>query len=293
MLDPADLALTELTPPAAPAAPVVADTGHLARTFGAVIGDHWCFAERAFGGYTAALGVAAALAATDREHVASASVLFLEPGRPGPIRLTVVPLRVGRTAAAVRVQARQGERTVLEATLWLADAWGPSAPATDASRPAIGPEGADDLDWLIEVWTMLAFGERRAIDYPTGFASFARGRPHAELWVRADLAAAPAPAPPPHPQVVDILHLDAHLFDAPGMITGFTSPDDPASGTSMISLDLTVAWQPGASTEPATAWRRLTCDGSVTHGGVTSYGSLTTVDGRRLATATSQGLARH
>jgi hypothetical protein len=49
VLDPADLALTELTPPAAPAAPVVADTGHLARTFGAVIGDHWCFAERAFG----------------------------------------------------------------------------------------------------------------------------------------------------------------------------------------------------------------------------------------------------
>lgn len=297
MLDPSDLVLTAVAPAEAPGAPPVDDVAPPA-TFGRVVGDHWCFAERAFGGYTAALSVAAALAATGRGHVASAAIMFLEPGRPGPARFTVHPLRTGRSAEAVRVVARQGERTVLEASLWLADAWR----ADPGSRPAVppppdpahaddpGPDDAADLAWLLDVWTMLHFAERRAIDYPTGFTSFARGVPRAALWVRADLD--PAADDPPHPQVVDVLHLDAHLFDAPGMVTGFTSPDDPTTGTSMISLDLAVAWQPGASARPATDWRRLDTHGSVGEGGVTSWGSLTDVDGRRLATATSQGLAR-
>jgi hypothetical protein len=91
--------------------------------------------------------------------------------------------------------------------------------------------------------------------------------------------------PLPHPQQADVLHLDAHLFDAPGQVTGFAEND-------LLSLDLNVAWRPGAHLVPSTAWRLLHCRGSVADRGVTASAVLRGPDRAVLAEATSQGLLR-
>jgi hypothetical protein len=140
---------------------------------------------------------------------------------------------------------------------------------------------------------MLGFAERRGIVYPTGFDTF-RGRPpEVALWARVVPDPAPGATRLAAAQLADVLHLDAHLFDAPGQVTGFGDPAVPdGGGVSMLSLDLTIAWQPGSADLPAEAWRLLEARGSVAPKGVTSYGSVRREDGALVAMATSQGLVR-
>jgi acyl-CoA thioesterase len=274
------------------------------------IGQRWCFDGRAFGGFTASLALAAIVRHTGRPVITSANVGFLEPGAPGPAAIEVVTLRAGRTAAIARATISQEDRPVLTATAWLADAWiqpaevpaaPPFAPALDpadgsrSTAPLVPPGQAVPLDWLVEAWPMLGFAERRGVDYPDSFLRFRDRAPAVALWMRLvheDGADAPTTSAW-HSQLADVLHLDAHLFDAPGQITGFVDPAVPdAGGVSMLSLDLSIAWQPGAAAVPADAWRLLEARGSVVDRGVTSYGSLRAEDGSLIAMATSQGLIR-
>ena len=251
--------------------------------------EHWCFDGRAFGGYTSALALAAVFAHSGRAAAASLSVTFVEGGVPGPLEIAVRTIRGGRTAAAIEATVSQHGRTILIASSWLADGWlGP--PAVDApvpfgryGVPLPDPESGSCLDWIGQTYPSLRFAHRRGVDYPRGLAEFADRRPQVALWVSVDSGDGHDPLK--HPQIADVLHADAHLFDAPGKVSGFVD-------AWLLSLDLNLVWQPGAHLRPSTAWRLLEAGGSVGDGGVTAYGSLRGHDGALVAVLTSQGLIR-
>lgn len=264
-------------------------TGEQTSRFTRELGEHWCFDGRAFGGYTSALALAAVFAHSGRPAAASLSVTFADAGVPGPLQLDARTIRGGRTAAAIEVTITQNGRTILIASSWLADGWlGP--PSVDApvpfgryDVPLPDPSQGAPLEWLAEEYPSLRFAHRRGIDYPRGLAEFADSRPEIALWVAIDSDGAADPLA--HPQIADVLHADAHLFDAPGKVSGFVD-------ASLLSLDLNLVWQPGAHLLPATEWRLLEAGGSVGSGGVTAYGSLRGRDGSLVAVLTSQGLIR-
>lgn len=256
--------------------------------------DRWTFDGRAFGGFTSALALASMFEHTGRDVAASLSVTFLEPGAEGSLVVEVETLRSGRTAAAVAATVRQDGRPILTANAWLADGWleQPDATVTEVlSRyggerpPPPPPVESASLEWLHPEWPALQFAERRGIDYPTSWATFARGRPEVALWLRVQEGDHDGD-PLAHPQLGDVLHADAHLFDAPGQVTGFED-------ALLLSLDLNIAWQPGAHEIPSTDWRLYEGRGSVAAGGVTAVGTLRSEAGALLAVTTSQGLLRH
>lgn len=255
--------------------------------------EHWCFDGRAFGGYTSALALAAVFAHTGRPAAASLSVTFVEAGVPGPLELLARTIRGGRIAEAVEVTISQAGRTILIASSWLADGWlGP--PSVDApvpferygtaASPLPDPVDGTALDWLRDEWAPLRFAQRRGVDYPDSLTGFHRGRPEVALWVTVDNGQADHD-PLGHPQIGDVLHADAHLFDSPGQVTGFVE-------AWLLSLDLSIIWQPGAHLVPSTKWRLFEGRGSVATSAVSAYGSLRADDGSLLAVLTSQGLVR-
>lgn len=252
--------------------------------------EHWCFDGRAFGGYTSALALAAMFSHSARPAAASLSVTFVDAGAPGPLGLDVRTIRGGRTAVAVEATLRQRGRTILLANSWFADGWvGP--PSVDAPVPFVrydtplpDPSTMPSLAWIAEEYPSLRFARRRGVDYPAGVDQFADRRPEVALWVSTDPGDL-TEDPLVHPQVADVLHADAHLFDAPGKVCGFVD-------AWLLSLDLSLVWQPGAHLVPTTEWRLLEARGSVASGSVTAYGSLRGSDGSLLAVLTSQGLIR-
>ena len=254
--------------------------------------EQWCFDGRAFGGYTSALALAAVFAHSARTAAASLSVTFVESGVPGPLEIEARTIRGGRTAAAIEATVSQHGRPILIASSWLADGWlGP--PAVDAPVPfdrygtstaaLPDPESGTPLEWIGQTYPSLRFAHRRGVDYPRGLTEFQDRRPQVALWVSVDSGNGPDPLE--HPQIADVLHADAHLFDAPGKVSGFVD-------AWLLSLDLNLVWQPGAHLRPSTAWRLLEAGGSVGNGGVTAYGSLRGLDGALVAVLTSQGLMR-
>jgi hypothetical protein len=254
--------------------------------------EHWCFDGRAFGGYTSALALAAVFAHSGRPAAASLSVTFVEGGVPGPLEFEVHTVRGGRVAQAVEARITQGGRTILIASSWLADGW-LEPPSVDApipfqrygiASPLPDPAEGTDLEWLRSQWPPLRFAHRRGIDYPTGWDKVPEARPEVALWVTVDDGGMGAD-PLAHPQIGDVLHADAHLFDSPAQVTGLVD-------TWLLSLDLSIVWQPGAHLLASTEWRLLEGRGSVGTSGVTSYGSLRADDGTLLAVMTSQGLLR-
>jgi len=259
----------------------------------------WCFDGRSFGGFSASLALAAIALDTGRPVLASASIVFLAPCTAGPVEISVTTLRAGKSTAVAQALIRQAGRTALTASAVLADAW---EEPTVAAVPPFGhlpfakPDEATALDWLVDAWPMLGFAEGRGVEYPASFREFRDREPSASLWLRIVEDAGQSSTPSRVssawvPQLADVLHLDAHLFDAPGMITGFWDPDAPeAGGATMVSLDLNIAWQPGSADLPPGAWRLLEARGSVADRSVTSYGSLRAEDGSLIAMATSQGL---
>lgn len=267
----------------------------------------WCFGDRAFGGYTAALALGALLTSGPHQVAASLAVTFLEAGVVGPIEVHVEPLRTGRSAAVARATVHQGGRPILTATAWLVDGWAddPLAPAAtpvfdatprgpgaegDPGRPladalAAGPAAGAPVTWLTDHWPALAYAERTGVDYPTSWETFARGRPEVTLWARMIAPPGHRGDPLPFAQLGDVLHLDGHLFDAPGQITGYDDAD-------LLSLDLNIAWQPGSHRVASTEWRLIDCRGSLATHAATSFASVRAADGALLAIATSQGLVR-
>lgn len=268
-------------------------TGEDTSRFTRQLGETWCFGGRAFGGYTSALAQAAVFAHSGRRVATSLSVTFVDPGRPGPVQIDVRTLRGGRTAAAYEATVSQDGRTVLIASSWIADGW-LDPPSVDApvpfgryGSPPPDPETGSDLAWIARRYPALRFAHRRGLDYPGEVDQFGDKAPEIALWVRAEVDGADGADHEPlaHPQIADVLHADAHLFDAPAKVSGLVD-------SWLLSLDLNVVWQPGAHLLPSTSWRLLEARGSVTGGACTAYGSLRAPDGSLLAVLTSQGLIR-
>jgi hypothetical protein len=250
--------------------------------------EHWCFDGRAFGGYTAALALAGVLDTAGGSAAASLSVSFLHPGEVGPVEIDIGTLRSGRSASAYRAVVRQGGAILVDASVWVADAWsGPAiSPPPAPAEPVEPPDALPSLAWLVDDWGALDFADRRAIDYPLTWQEFARGTPRIALWTRVDDGGEPATSEPlPSPQLGDVLHADAHLFDAPAQVTGFGE-------VWLLSLDLNVTWFPGSMLVPSTDWRQVEVIGAVAAGGVTASGTIRDTKGNLLATMTSQGLRR-
>lgn len=265
-------------------------TGEHTSRFVRELPEHWCFNGRAFGGYTSALALAAVFAHSGRTAAASLSVTFVEGGTPGPLEIDVRTVRGGRSAAAYEATVSQAGRTILIAGSWLSDGWlGP--PSVDAAVPferyanpdLPSPQSCPPLDWIGQTYRSLQFAHRRGVDYPSGLGEFGRHAPEVALWVAVDGGESGEPLA--HPQVADVLHADAHLFDAPGKVSGFVD-------AWLLSLDLSLVWQPGAHRLPSTSWRLLEARGSVASGACTAYGSLRGPGGALLAVLTSQGLIR-
>lgn len=124
----------------------------------ASLDPRWTIAGRPNGGYLLAVVGRAAVAASDRTHVLSASVQYLRPPQPGPVDLHTEVLRPGRSAAHVRVRLSQDGVACVESLLvtgrldgadtpadWSApDAPAPPAPAGDdvVRVPPTTPDGA-------------------------------------------------------------------------------------------------------------------------------------------------------
>ena len=103
------------------------------------------FDQRLFGGQLLAqVLLAAAAAAPAGRVVESLNAHFLRPGRPdGPIRYPARVIREGRTRSVLAVQAEQGERELVAATVSLGPGDSPATTAAPASAP--DPESLPDL----------------------------------------------------------------------------------------------------------------------------------------------------
>lgn len=244
-------------------------------TFTRVIGPDWTFADRVFGGYTAALALTAARARSTQTHLVAAHVMFLEAAQPGPISLAVTELRAGRSLWAGRVTATQAGRPALSVDVWFGDR--PAVPIAAAlPAPVPGPQDCPILDWLPEMWPCMGFLEERAIDYP-GDPDQRGGGGRVELWAR------PAEEIGPDPfvaQVLDLMFADAHLMDAALRETGLRD-------TLGFSLDISVTWE---RPRAAVGWLRLSAAAESSHDGfVTCQGAVRGQDGALRLTALTQG----
>jgi len=137
--------------------------------YGRVIGGGWTFADRVFGGYTAALAATAARRESPHATLLALHVMFLEAARPGPLDLSVTELRRGRSTWAGHTVACQDGRPILTCDAWFgvrgAEAALPATPIDTTSPP--GPDAHPSMDWLRELYPFLGVLEERAVDYPS------------------------------------------------------------------------------------------------------------------------------
>ena len=184
--------------------------------------NHWCFDGRAFGGYTAAMALAAVLEVAGGSGGRIAVGELPAPRRGRPVEIDVGTLRRGRSATAYHAVVRQGDSTLVDASAWVADAWG--EPAEAAAPPP--PNRCPAPDGAVAGLADRRLGRPR-LRRPAGhrLPVVVRGvRPgHAP-----DRAVGPHGRRPrarryraaPFAQIGDVLHADAHLFDAPAQVTG-------------------------------------------------------------------------
>ena len=245
--------------------------------FSRVIGPDWTFADRVFGGCTAALALTAARARSAHPHALSAHVIFLEAAQPGAVQLDVTELRSGRNTWVGRVVATQAGRSVLTCDVWFGDRGASGRDPVLAEPGAVpAPEHCPALSWLPEMWPCMGFLEERAIDYPADPDERHGGR-HVALWARPIKDIGPDPF---LAQVLDLMFADAHLMDAALRGTGLRD-------TIGFSLDISVVWERPA---PSPGWLRLTASAeSADDGFVTCHGTVRGPDGRLRATALTQG----
>jgi acyl-CoA thioesterase len=243
--------------------------------FSRVIGPDWTFADRVFGGYTAALALTAAHEVATHPHAVSARFGFLEAAVPGPITLEVTALRAGRSLWTGRVLATQAGRPVLTCEVWFADrpAAAPGSPGVAISP---GPEQCPSLSWLPDMWPCMGFLEERALDYPAG-PTDRSGGPQLAVWARPVKDIGPDPF---QGQVLDLMFADAHLMDAALRCTGL--------GESLgFSLDISITWE---TPRPSPGWLLLRAEAeSGADGFVTCRGTVCAPDGALRATALTQG----
>lgn len=247
-----------------------------------VIDERWGNANNAiFGGYAAAVCLAAAAAESRHAALCSAHIMFLAPTKPGSIELAVTSERQGRSFSALRVLGLQGERHVLAANAWFWPATGSSESLPLQGPPPPSPSQATAIPWLDD-YPFYRWMETLALDYPDRMDRFVTAdyRP-IDVWSRPRGASLP---PGLMTQLYDVLLADAHTADGAARWPGFY-PE------ATISLDLHMQWAAGLH-QPG--WRRLTATAIPPLDGL-SASSATICDdkGRVCATSSQQAWSRH
>ncbi len=138
--------------------------GHYSR----MIGGGWTFADRVFGGYTAALAATAARRESPHSTLLAVHVMFLEAARPGPLDVAVTELRSGRSTWAGHTVGCQDGRPILTCDTWFgvrgAEAALPATPSPIDTSSAPGPPAHPSMEWLRELYPFLGVLEERAVD---------------------------------------------------------------------------------------------------------------------------------
>jgi acyl-CoA thioesterase-2 len=246
--------------------------------YGRLIGGAWTFADRVFGGYTAALAATAARSESPHSSLLAVHVVFLEAARPGPVDLAVTELRNGRTTWAGHTVAFQAGRPILSCDTWFGSRCAGGAPATRSPRETAspGPEAHPSIDWLRELYPFLGVLDETAVDYPDS-ATDSGGPRRIEVWARPSV---PTGDDPFLAQIVELMLADAHLLDAAMRPRGL-------SANLAVSLDLTVSWEPPG---PNSGWLNLVAEAGSTDGAfVACTGAIRAQDGTLRATAGQQG----
>jgi acyl-CoA thioesterase len=243
-----------------------------------LIGSGWTFADRVFGGYTAALAASAARTESPHASLLAAHVVFLEPARPGLVELMVTELRSGRATWAGHTTACQTGRTILTCDTWFGSrvADGARSKTRAATTPPQDPETLASMEWLRDLYPFLTAIEERAVDYPLS-ARESGGPSRIEVWARPSV---PTGADQFLAQMFELMLADAHLLDA-ALRPGGLSAD------LAVSLDLTLSWEPP---DPDPGWLNFVADAGATDGAfVACSGAIRAQNGALRATASQQG----
>jgi acyl-CoA thioesterase len=234
------------------------------------------------GGYVAAIALRAALAESRLPRPASLSCHFLAVGEFAPVEIAVASLGGSKRAESLRVEVRQGERTLLAASVWTADdgltgyahdfAEAPAVPQPGALRGYQDLAGEEYAQWY-PIWRSIEGRPLRWREPP--------GRPEWKTWLRftdTEVASREADA---------IRQL--FWLDFPGWNATISAHAWPFRWLTP-NLDLTVqfhAFAPGSEWMLADGTVPLARDGLL---GCTSR--LWSEDGRLVATGTSKHLCR-
>lgn len=247
-----------------------------------LIDAQWCNLHGgAFGGYSAALAMAACAAESPHKALCSMHVLFLESVKPQHLDLQVESERRGRSFSALRVSGTQNGRRVLAATaLFKPDAPRAAVDHAEPSHISAAPADAGALPWL-DIYPFYRWLETRAIDYPADMDSFVTAQPRPiAVWSR-----------PRHgelssgfmTQLYDILLADAHIADAMLRWPG-TGP------LSLLSLDLHMQW---SGRFAANGWRRLVASAPCPADGIGTCSAVLYDEQRRECATASQQAWNH
>lgn len=117
-------------------------------TYAATASSEWAI-WGPMGGYIASIALRAAGAHCGRARPASINANFLAVAGDDELTVTVTTLRTTRVATCMRVELTQGDRAVLEATVWGTDTEDGLAHHAARARPAV--PGPDGLDTFIEL----------------------------------------------------------------------------------------------------------------------------------------------
>ncbi|HUF33496.1 MAG TPA: thioesterase family protein [Acidimicrobiales bacterium] len=103
------------------------------------------------GGYVASVALRAAAGSSPFARPASFFCQYLGVAAFDAVDIAVTPLRVAKTALAQRVQVRQGDRDILEATVWsVGEVDGLAHDVTEPTRPPVpSPNECADLTELL------------------------------------------------------------------------------------------------------------------------------------------------
>lgn len=128
--------------------------------FAATVSDGWAI-WGPMGGYLASIALRAAGARCGRTRPASINANFLAVAAYDDLTATVTTIRTTRVATCLRVELRQGERAVLEATVWGTDTVDGLTHHTERTRPPVA--GPDGLDTFVDLLT--AAGETTPFEF--------------------------------------------------------------------------------------------------------------------------------
>jgi hypothetical protein len=179
--------------------------GRLAREVGA----QWTFGDSIFGGYSAAVLVAAIAGAAALPELLAASVTFVGALAPGPVEVAVEPALDGYTAWVGRAVLSQGGAPALIGEAWFGRQ-GTLRPVEGATIP---PADTTSMEWFTRKYPFMGAFDERASDYPEDESVDVRPAPaRVGVWARA--AAPLAVTTPLERQLFTLMLIDGHIIDA-------------------------------------------------------------------------------